>query len=57
MKNMSELTATEEALIVFRKDGEIVAIERHNGHIERFSVEPMTRQKTLELFDAHRAEK
>jgi hypothetical protein len=38
----NELTFTQEYFLCVRKGGELVMIEKQNGHIESYSVKPST---------------
>lgn len=39
-----------DTFICFYKDGELVAIEKQNGKIERWTTEPQTRGLSLTMF-------
>jgi hypothetical protein len=47
---MSDLTFTQEIMIGVWKDGELVAIERKNGHLERYMVSPANWGDTATLY-------
>jgi hypothetical protein len=47
------LTFSEEAVLCIYRDGELIAIEKQNGKLERWTTEPATRAKSLEIFGAN----
>ena len=51
-----ELKVTQEVCLLFWKDGELKAIERKNGSIERHMTEPATWASSVQLFEAGNAE-
>lgn len=50
------LVTTLEIVMCHWKDGELKAIERKNGHLERYVTRPATWQNSTELFDAKPAD-
>ena len=48
---MSEITATEEAIIALYKDSQLVAIIKKNGKIEHFKTEEMNFGDFEELYE------
>jgi hypothetical protein len=50
------LTFAEEAVLCIYRDGELIAIEKQNGKLERWATEPATRSKSLQIFGADKAQ-
>ncbi len=46
------LITTIELVMLHWKDGQLTAMERKNGHLERHRVVPMTWQQSVDMFDA-----
>lgn len=50
------LTFASKEFIAYYKDGELVAIEDENGHVERFLTQPSSRHQWKELLGLNRAQ-
>jgi hypothetical protein len=50
------LTFTQESVLTIRRDGELIAIEIQNGHIERYITEIATRAKSMEILGADKVQ-
>lgn len=46
------LTFAQETVMTIRRDGQLIAVELQNGHIERYITEEATRAKSLAVFGA-----
>jgi hypothetical protein len=46
------LSFAQETVMTIRRDGQLIAIEIQNGHIERYTTEEATRTKSLAVFGA-----
>ena len=44
-----KITYTQEIFFCTYKEGELVLVEKQNGHIERYSTEPATRGKMMQI--------
>jgi hypothetical protein len=48
---MPNLTFTQEIVVGIWREGELIAIERKNGHLERYMVQPASWGDTTALFE------
>ncbi len=51
------LTFTLENVVMTWQDGELVLVERINGHTERWTTEKATRGKVLEIYGLDKIQK
>jgi hypothetical protein len=49
------LTFSEEAVLCIYRDGELVAIEKQNGKLERWTTKECDRAASLQIFGADKA--
>lgn len=53
---MTQLATTLEIVLCHWRDGELKAIERKNGGLERYKTRPSSWADSIELFDAKGAD-
>jgi hypothetical protein len=50
------LTFAQEIFLAIRRDGELIAVESQNGHIQRYVTKEAMKADTLSIFGADKAQ-